>query len=116
MLGLSALLLAFGWPAPAPSAAPLPPATAALVSDWPVPAGRASHAGGDGAWHIFSFAMLAPVMHQVRIEQHIIIRVVPRPGRDPQDLTNFDRPPPDPPRFVERHMSKCVPIADINGV
>ena len=56
--------------------------------------------------------------NQVRIEQRMIIRIAPRmPG-------SMLAPPPDPrfsnpqqqPRFFERKVDKCLPIAGIAGV
>jgi len=56
---------------------------------------------------------------QVRIEQHIIIRIAPRPGSDLDPRrTAFSTMPPRaaPPRLEERGIGKCVPVAGIAGV
>lgn len=54
-----------------------------------------------------------PAAQQVRIEQRITIRIAPRRS-EVTGLPLARRP--EPRRFTERHMSKCLPIASIGGV
>ncbi|MGZ3258965.1 MAG: hypothetical protein ACXU6Q_07240 [Croceibacterium sp.] len=53
---------------------------------------------------------------QVRIEQHVIIRLVPSPPAARREM--FDPPPRDdgPMRYKEKKFHGCVPIDDIAGI
>ena len=51
--------------------------------------------------------------HQVRIEQHIIIRITPGDPAAPRDVPE---PPPLAEKFREKRMPACVPVAAIAGV
>ena len=51
--------------------------------------------------------------NQVRIEQHMTIRISPAPM--PQFLLEMPQREIGP-RFVERHMGRCLPVAGIAGV
>lgn len=61
---------------------------------------------------------------QVRIEQRVIIRITPGPvargiapvSRDPRRGFMADFAERQGPRFVERRMGQCVPVAGIAGV
>lgn len=54
-----------------------------------------------------------PPVQQVRIEQRITIRIAPRrPAPAAAPLARRSTPT----RFVERHMSKCLPVGSIGGV
>ena len=116
MLGFSAFLLALGWPAPVTPAPYLVPEKAGLAASSPANRHIWRDGGDRFAWHIFDRPIFPTVLHQVRIEQHIIIRVVPRPSRDQQELMNIERQASSPPRFIERSMGRCIAIADIGGV
>jgi hypothetical protein len=57
-----------------------------------------------------------PVAHQVRIEQRVILRISPQPGRLQRDfLADLPRQPL-PTRLVERPYGKCLSVGDIVGV
>lgn len=58
----------------------------------------------------------ADIAYQVRIEQHIFIRIPLRPPREPDMLLEFPRPDPRPPRMVERKMGDCVAAGGIAGM
>ena len=58
-----------------------------------------------------------PVVHQVRIEQQVTIRIAPRQQvLRPQLFTPFPDEDGGEPRFIERKMGRCVPLAGIAGV
>lgn len=52
---------------------------------------------------------------QVRIEQRIIWRIAPMPGPARQSVTLDSLRAPAAPRFVERKMGDCIPMAGIAG-
>lgn len=56
------------------------------------------------------------VARQIRIEQRVVVRIVPQPGAARLNMMpDFpDRPPA--PRFEERSKEKCVALGDIAGV
>lgn len=54
--------------------------------------------------------------HQVRIERRITVRVVPLSSAPRQSLMAEIPRPPQPTRFEERKMGKCLAIDDITGV
>ncbi len=57
--------------------------------------------------------------HQVRIEEHITIRISPRPAPMPMMPSMFSQdfdPPAGMPRYVERKVGKCVAVQGIAGV
>ncbi|MBX7500013.1 hypothetical protein K3181_00980 [Qipengyuania sp. YG27] len=57
-----------------------------------------------------------PVANQVRIEQRVILRISPQPGRLRRDfLADLPRQPM-PTRLVERPFGKCLSVGDIVGV
>lgn len=61
----------------------------------------------------------APTARQVRIEQRVTIRITPRPAPMPMAEAMFDENRSDEgggPRFVERKLGKCLPVAGIAGV
>jgi hypothetical protein len=53
---------------------------------------------------------------QVRIEQHVVIRITPGPPSARRDLFSDDARAGDPPRFTEKKADRCVPIEDIAGL
>ena len=54
--------------------------------------------------------------HQVRIEQRMIIRIMPRPSRRPSELL-FAMPNRDTaPHIIERRIGKCLVASGIAGV
>lgn len=59
----------------------------------------------------------APAARQVRIEQQVTIRIAPAraPVLRPQLFTPFPDDEGEP-RFVERKMGRCLPVAGIAGV
>lgn len=56
------------------------------------------------------------VVHQVRIEQRVVVRIAPRPGPSRQNLLAEMPQRPSAPQFEERGKEKCVPLGDIAGV
>ena len=57
-----------------------------------------------------------PAAHQVRIEQHLTIRITPgAPVMPPEVLDEIQQGPP-PEHYAMRHMSQCVAIAGIGAV
>jgi hypothetical protein len=79
-------------------------------------AGPASSSAGNWIFREVAESFRVQPQNQVRIEQHMSIRISPaRPTTMPQFL--LDMPQREiGPRFVERHMGRCVPIAGIAGV
>lgn len=124
LVGLFAPMLAL-LPVPA-DPVPLPdPAEAGQA--WLVPdaEGPGEAADWPGMFDEAARAMReAPTARQVRIEQRLTIRISPgsvprdlRDLRDPRDLFgDMRRKALSPPRFAERKMNQCVPVAAIAGV
>lgn len=76
------------------------------------PAGRAGWTFRDVAE---SFRVRA--QNQVRIEQHLTIRVAPRSRSAPPPRFVLDLPERNAePRFVERSMGRCMAVSNISGV
>lgn len=89
----------------------LPPALAALALALVPPA-----AHGFAALFVPAAAPGAePPWHQVRIEQHIIIRIAPGISRPWRDMP-APPPLPQPEHFHRRSMPPCMPVAAIAGV
>ena len=62
------------------------------------------------------WAVPQDIVHQVRIERRVTVRIVPR-GRVPRQSLMADlSQAPEPTRFEERKMEKCLPINNIAGV
>ena len=62
-------------------------------------------------------AQATPVQHQVRIEQHVVIRIAPGPVDVGQRLLSEVPLRPDrPQRFKEKKLDGCVPISTIAAV
>ena len=66
-------------------------------------------------WQRLSQGFLSADAGQVRIEQHIIWRVVPMPGQARSTMMPLSPEPPSAPRLVERKMGKCLPMSWIAG-
>lgn len=84
-----------------------------------VPSGPVSRPAQDGGdpWSDIATTYLPQEGEQVRIEQHVTIRIGPRPAPMPLPPTMFDEDRGnDSPHFVERKFGKCVPIGGIAGV
>jgi hypothetical protein len=75
----------------------------------------AEHYAPGGQNYVLFGGYRPTVQNQVSIEQRVTIRVAPRAPSTP---ILFDRLPANGagPRFTERKMSKCVPVAGIVGV
>lgn len=69
-------------------------------------------------WLGFSSGVPNPVANQVRIEERIILRISPQPGRvRPDMLADFQtRQSAAAPRLVERPMGECIAAGNIVGV
>ena len=70
----------------------------------------------DPGWLPLQAPAAVPIAGQVRIEQRVVIRIVPRSSVMRQNLFAENYPSPEPSRFVERKIGDCVPIAQIAGV
>jgi hypothetical protein len=84
----------------------------------PIAGQPAAPAGSPGDWFFREIAesFRVQAQNQVRIEQHMSIRINPaRPTTTPQFLLDIPQREVGP-RFVERHMGRCVPVAGIAGV
>src|SRR5690606_18077592 len=57
-----------------------------------------------------------PVQRQVRIEQRVIIRIVPRSAAARQGASSFVEAPRQNTRLVERKAGDCVPAAAVGAV
>lgn len=83
-----------------------------------LPAAPITRATDDGLQALIAYVHPADAQ-QVRIEERITIRIAPRPAPMPimpsMFAPDFD-PQPGMPRFVERKIGKCVPVAGIIGV
>jgi len=73
---------------------------------------RAAPAGNA---HLLARDLAGAGWHQIRIEQHVIIRIAPG---DPAMARDIPPPPEEPPpeRLKQRRMPKCVPVVAIAGV
>lgn len=68
------------------------------------------------AFALLAEAFLPQVQEQVRIEQRMTVRIIPRaPAPPPNMLMDLPRAGLAP-RYEERRMGKCLPVAGIAGV
>lgn len=67
-------------------------------------------------WRVLDAVRSAPVQRQVRIEQRVIIRVVPRSAATRQGMSSFVEAPRPSTRLVERKAGDCVPAAAVGAV
>ncbi|MFM5886399.1 MAG: hypothetical protein ACKOQ3_13925 [Novosphingobium sp.] len=77
-----------------------------------------SRASAEGLQALADYIHPAPAQ-QVRIEERITIRIAPRPAPMPIMPSMFApdfEPQPGMPRYKEKKMGKCVPVAGIIGV
>lgn len=68
------------------------------------------------AWTGFSMSLEPPPARQIRIEQRVIMRVVPQPDPSRRNLMPEIRNRGATPRLVERKMGTCVGVSGIVGV
>ena len=80
----------------------------------PAPAMLAAPPEGRAVWREIADAFRSVPAEQVRIEQRTIIRITPL-GPTREMLADLPRAPLAP-RFRERKVGKCVPVAGIAGV
>ena len=80
----------------------------------PVPAMLAAPPEGRAVWREIADAFRSLPAEQVRIEQRMIIRITPL-GPTREMLADLPQAPLAP-RFRERKVGKCVPVAGIAGV
>lgn len=93
--------------------------TAAPVEREEVPSGPVSRPamGQAEPWATISTSYRPVEGEQVRIEQHMTIRIGPRPAPMQLPPTMFDEDSSnDSPHFIERKFGKCLPISGIFGV
>ena len=91
-----------------PQPAPLHPGAGPLAE---MPA---SESDAFAVWRHLTVQIDPPVASQVRIEQHIIFRIVPMPGPVRQHTT-AQGPTREPLRLSERKMGDCVRMNTIAG-
>jgi len=109
---LIAMLMALGAPGSAATGADIERSTAAGG----VTPGSAALGEHDPIWPGTLDDRGEPVANQVRIEQRVILRISPHPGRLRQDFL-ADLPRQSfPTRLVERPFGKCLSVGDIVGV
>jgi hypothetical protein len=98
--------------APLVLAAAAPQAAAPLAE--PIAAADDGADPGWAIWRLIAEAFRAPAADQVRIEQHMVIRITPL-GPQRELLADLPRAPLAT-KFHERKVGKCVPVAGIAGV
>lgn len=111
MNSFAALVAALALAVPAPPSAPAHDADLAKTPTMFEPSG-----GKGDAFDAFRDSYQPDVQHQVRIEQHVIIRLVPT---SPSVRRETIAPPPNadgPARYKEKKIGHCVPIDDIAGI
>lgn len=89
------------------------------VREGEVPSGPVSRPAGEDRdpWATMAGSFRPLEGEQVRIEQHVTVRIGPRPAPIPLPPSMFDDDfSNDSPRFVERKFGKCVPVGGIFGV
>jgi hypothetical protein len=69
-----------------------------------------------GGWIMLEAVQNVPTRKQVRIEQRVVIRIVPRSRSDRQNMSAFVPAPPPPTRMVERKAGRCLPVSAIGAV
>lgn len=67
-------------------------------------------------WLEAALPAIAPVAHQVRIEQRVILRISPRPGAGRQNLVGAMPAARSASRIVERPYGECVAVGNIAAV
>lgn len=111
VMGLLSSLLALLLPATEAGEAPRPPATELATP-------RIAIGGIDGSqgasWLLAAESFRPPVEQQVRIEQRLTVRIIPRAA----PLTGIIAEPQrdSSPRITERRMGKCLSVSGIAGV
>ena len=76
-----------------------------------------AHAGVEPSSSIrFPESWRMPVAQQVRIEQHMSIRISPGPGLPPPELLLQLQQNAAPPRIVQRAIGKCLPVSGVSAV
>jgi hypothetical protein len=71
---------------------------------------------GDDAFRAFRDSYRPQAQDQVRIEQHVIIRISPSPPSMRREIFGQTPHPDDPLRFKEKKGDRCVAIDDIAGI
>lgn len=72
--------------------------------------------GPTPGWLILETARRTPVQRQVRIEQRVIIRVVPRGAAVRRGTSSFVEAPQPRTHLVERETGECLPVSAIGAV
>lgn len=96
-------------------AEPVPPG-AGLAADLPAIDGTAGSSGGGLRKHNLDAIYETPEARQVRIEQRIVVRIVPQSPVPRQSLMAELPQRPAPQQYVERKMEDCVAVGNIAGV
>jgi hypothetical protein len=71
---------------------------------------------GEEAFRAFRDSYRPEAQDQVRIEQHVIIRISPSPPAVRREMFGQTPRPDDPLRFKEKKADRCVAIDDIAGI
>ncbi|RXZ63969.1 hypothetical protein [Pelagerythrobacter rhizovicinus] len=103
---LAPILLLFGPPAPTGDGVHGP-----ASEDRPVVLQR-----GAPGWLVLDAVYETPVQRQVRIEQRVILRIVPRSAASRQSSSSFVETPRQQSRLIERKAGDCLPAAAIGAV
>lgn len=98
---LAPILLLFGPPAPVDGGNGAP--AAAALTEAP-------------GWTMLEAVYGTPVQRQVRIEQRVIIRIVPRSAATRRGASSFVEAPRPRTRLVEREADDCLPVSAIGAV
>lgn len=114
MSALLTLLLPFGSPGTAPESSDI----ARQAEERDAGSSQGAMSRRTPNWMGFSTGLPDPVANQVRIEERIILRISPQPGRvRPDMLADFQtRQSAAAPRLVERPMGECIATGNIVGV
>ncbi|MBM0171063.1 hypothetical protein [Altererythrobacter sp. C41] len=93
-----------------------PPAPADEAGDLSAPRSSVALDRAEPGWRVLDAVRGTPVQRQVRIEQRVIIRIVPRSAAARQGASSFVEAPRQNTRLVERKAGDCVPAAAVGAV
>ena len=102
---LASIVVLFSPPAPAVDAGSVSAVGSTVVLDRAEP-----------GWRVLDAVRGTPVQRQVRIEQRVIIRIVPRSAATRQGAASFVEAPRPSTRLVERKAADCLPAAAVGAV
>ena len=115
MNSFAVIVAALALAVPAPPSALAPEAAHAIeLAASPAKFGPSSRKAGP--FDSFRDGYQPEVQHQVRIEQHVIIRLVPTSPSVRREVVSPILNADGPARYKEKKIGRCVPIEDIVGV